>query len=61
MIVANGRRPLFGSLASKGGEAVVEKTPIGWVLVNQERRMLDLCPEVRISAVNGTGHVLKKE
>lgn len=49
-MVANGRRPLFGSLACKGGEAVVEKTPIGWVLVNQERRMLELCPEVRILA-----------
>ena len=61
MIVANGRRPLLGSLASKGGEAVVEKTPVGWVLVNQERRMRELCPEVRISAVNGTGHFLKKQ
>ena len=29
---------------------MVEKTPIGWALVNQERRMLELCPEVRILA-----------
>ena len=49
-MVANGRRPLFGSLVCNGGEAVVEKTPVGWVLVNQERRMLELCPEVRILA-----------
>ena len=49
-MVANGRRPLFGSLAHNGAEAVVEKTSIGWVLINQERRLLELCPEVRILA-----------
>lgn len=49
-MVANGRRPLFGSLAFNGKEAVVEKTPLGWVLVGEERRMLELCPEIRILA-----------
>ena len=48
--VANGRRPWFGSLAFNGKEAVVEKTPLGWVLVGEERRMLELCPEIRILA-----------
>ncbi len=49
-MVANARQPLFGSLAYSGTEAVVEKTPIGWVLINEEHRMLDLCPEVKILA-----------
>lgn len=49
-MVANGQQPLFGSLAHNGKEAVVEKTQIGWALINQERWMLELCPEVRILA-----------
>ena len=49
-MAANGRQPLFGSLAHNGTEAIVEKTPVGWALINQERRMLELCPEVRILA-----------
>lgn len=49
-MVANARQPLFGSLAYSGTEAVVEKTPIGWVLINEEHRMLNLCPEVKILA-----------
>lgn len=49
-MVANGRRPLFGTLAHDGSAAVVEKTPIGWALIYQERRMMELCPEVRILA-----------
>lgn len=49
-MVANGRQPLFGSLGHNGSEAVVEKTPIGWALINQEQRMLELCPEIKILA-----------
>lgn len=49
-MVANARRPLFGLLAHNGTKAVVEKTPIGWALVNQQRRMLELCPEIKILA-----------
>ena len=49
-MVANGRQPLFGTLAHNGTEAVVKKTAIGWALVNQEKRMLELCPEVKILA-----------
>ena len=49
-MVANSRQPLFGKLSHNGAEAVVEKTPIGWVLVNQQRRLLELCPEIKILA-----------
>ena len=49
-MVAKDRQPLFGSLAHDGAEAVVEKTPIGWILVNQQRRLLELCPEIKILA-----------
>ena len=49
-MVANARQPLFGMLAHNGTEAVVQKTPLGWALVNQEKRMLELCPEVKILA-----------
>ena len=49
-MVANARQPLFGALAHDGSEAVVEKTPIGWALINEERRMMELCPEIRILA-----------
>ena len=49
-MVANARQPLFGKLTHIGSEAVVEKTPIGWVLVNQQRRMLEMCPEIKILA-----------
>ena len=37
-MVANSRQALFGKLSHNGSEAFVEKTPIGWVLVNQQRR-----------------------
>ena len=49
-MVARQRQPLFGSLRHDGSKAVVEKTPLGWALVRQQRRMLELCPEVRILA-----------
>ena len=49
-MVANGRQALFGRLAHNGTEAVVEKTPIGWALINQQRRLLQLCPEIKILA-----------
>ena len=49
-MVAKDRQPLFGSLAHDGAAAVVEKTPIGWALVNQQRRLLELCPEIKILA-----------
>ena len=49
-MVANSRQALFGKLTHNGSEAVVEKTPIGWALINQERRMLELCPEIKILA-----------
>lgn len=49
-MVANSRQALFGKLSHNGAEAVVDKTPIGWVLVNQQRRLLELCPEIKILA-----------
>ncbi|MBQ9362176.1 MAG: hypothetical protein IJT97_02015 [Bacteroidaceae bacterium] len=49
-MVANSRQALFGKLVHNGSEAMVEKTPIGWVLINQQRRLLELCPEIKILA-----------
>lgn len=49
-MVANSRQPLFGKLAHNGSEAEVEKTPIGWALINQQRRLLELCPEIKVLA-----------
>ena len=49
-MVAKERQALFGRLTHNGSEAVVEKTPIGWVLINQERRLLEMCPEIKILA-----------
>lgn len=49
-MVANSRQPLFGKLSHNGTTAVIEKTPIGWALINQQRKMLELCPEIRILA-----------
>lgn len=49
-MVANARQQLFGKLAHNGSGAVIEKTPIGWALINQQRRMLELCPEIKILA-----------
>ncbi len=49
-MVANSRQALFGKLTHDGSEAVIEKTPIGWALINQQRRLLELCPEVKILA-----------
>lgn len=49
-MVANSRQPLFGRLSHNGSEAVVEKTSIGWALINQQRRLLELCPEIKILA-----------
>ena len=49
-MVANSRQALFGKLTHNGSEAVVEKTPIGWAIINQQRRLLELCPEIKILA-----------
>ena len=49
-MVAKGREPIFGKLIHNGTKAEVEKTPIGWALINQQQRMLDLCPEIKILA-----------
>ena len=49
-MVANSRQALFGKLTHNGSEAVVEKTSIGWALINQQRRLLELCPEIKILA-----------
>ena len=49
-MVANARQALFGKLTHNGSEAVIEKTPIGWALINQQRRLLELCPEIKILA-----------
>lgn len=49
-MVAKDRQPLFGTLTHNGIRAEVEKTPIGWILINQQRKMLELCPEVKILA-----------
>ena len=49
-MVANGHQMLFGKLAHNGTEAIIEKTPIGWALVNEQRRLLELCPEIKILA-----------
>ena len=49
-MVAKGRQPLFGKLGHDGRCAVVEKSPLGWILIKQQQRMLDLCPEIKILA-----------
>jgi len=49
-MVARGRQPLFGTLSHNGTSATVEKTPVGWALVHQQRRLLELCPEIKILA-----------
>ena len=49
-MVAKGREPIFGKLTHNGIHAEVEKTAIGWALINQQQRMLELCPEVKILA-----------
>ncbi len=49
-MVANARQPLFGKLTHNGSEAFIEKSPIGWALINQQRRLLELCPEIKILA-----------
>ena len=49
-MVANGRQPLFGTLGHNGSKAVVEKTAIGWAVIDQQPRMLQLCPEIKILA-----------
>lgn len=49
-MVAKGREPIFGKLIHNGDYAEVEKTAIGWALINQQQRMLSLCPEIKILA-----------
>jgi hypothetical protein len=49
-MVANARQALFGKLAHNGSEAVIEKTLIGWALINKQQKMLMMCPEIKILA-----------
>ena len=49
-MVARGREPFFGKLTHNGTKAEVEKTTIGWALIDQQQRMLNLCPEIKILA-----------
>jgi REP element-mobilizing transposase RayT len=49
-MVANNRQPLFGTLIHNGTNAEVKKTALGWILINQQKRMLELCPEMKILA-----------
>ena len=49
-MVARGREPIFGKLTHNGTKTEVEKTAIGWALINQQQRMLSLCPEIKILA-----------
>ena len=49
-MVAKSRQPLFGKLTHNGTRATVEKTPIGWGLIKQQQRLLELCPEIKILA-----------
>ena len=49
-MVAKDRQPLFGKLSHDGRCAVVEKSKLGWILIKQQQRMLDLCPEIKILA-----------
>lgn len=49
-MVARGREPIFGTITHNGTHAEVEKTAIGWILINQQQRMLNLCPEIKILA-----------
>jgi len=49
-MVAKDRQPLFGTLTHNGSNAEVEKTAIGWTLINEQKRLVEQCPEVRILA-----------
>ena len=49
-MVAKGREPIFGKLIHSGKRTEVEKTALGWALINQQQRMLELCPEIKILA-----------
>ena len=49
-MVARGREPIFGKLTYNGTLAEVEKTALGWAIINQQQRMLSLCPEIKIIA-----------
>ena len=54
-MVANSRQALFGQLSHNGSEAVVEKTPIGWAVINQQRRLLEMCSADNASQHQGGG------
>ena len=49
-MVAKGREPIFGKLTYNGTNAEVDKTAIGWILIDQQQRMINLCPEIKILA-----------
>ncbi len=49
-MVANNRQPLFGTLMHGAVSAYVEKTPLGQVLIEQQEKMLSMCPEIKILA-----------
>lgn len=49
-MVAKERQAIFGSLTHDGEHADVEKTAIGWALINEQQRLKELCPEIKILA-----------
>jgi REP element-mobilizing transposase RayT len=49
-MTAKERQPIFGALSHNGSIAYVEKSSLGWILVNQQKKMLTLCPEIKILA-----------
>jgi len=49
-MAAKDRQPLFGTLVCREGKAEVEKSRIGWMLIEEEQRLLAICPEVKILA-----------
>lgn len=49
-MAAQNRQSIFGTLSHNGSIAYVEKTSLGWILVNQQKKMLTLCPEVKVLA-----------
>lgn len=49
-MTAKDRQPLFGTLMHTGEKTEVEKSPLGWVLINEQKRLEAICPEIRIIA-----------
>ena len=49
-MTAKDRQQLFGTLMHTGEKTEVEKSPLGWVLINEQKRLEAICPEIRIIA-----------